>query len=138
MTTVGRRRLAPRRSPDRAGKKRATQLIGSPPARGRGYKGRLQVRGLPLHRDEQLRRDAHGGGCLRPTNTSKALFRRGCRKAAEIIADKRAELVTEQLANKQDIADVRRDIRESEQRVIIRLGSMMVMAVGVVALVKLL
>jgi hypothetical protein len=42
-------------------------------------------------------------------------------------------------ATKQDILDVRRDMREMEQRLIIKLGSMMVVAIGIVAvLVKLL
>jgi hypothetical protein len=43
------------------------------------------------------------------------------------------------LATKRDIDDVRRDMREMEQRLIIKLGSMMVVAIGIVAvLVKLL
>ncbi len=69
---------------------------------------------------------------------------------AEVIADEQRNLITNELATKRDlkeletrltrdIAEVKRDIRESEQRTIIRLGSMMVVAVGVVAaLVKLL
>ncbi len=43
------------------------------------------------------------------------------------------------LATKRDIEDVRRDIRESEQRLIIKLGALIAFAVGIVAaLVKLL
>jgi len=43
------------------------------------------------------------------------------------------------LATKRDIDDLRRDMREMEQRLIIKLGSMMVVAIGIVAvLVKLL
>ena len=43
------------------------------------------------------------------------------------------------LATKRDIDDVRRDIREMEQRLIIKLGAMIAFAIGVVAiLVKLL
>ena len=91
---------------------------------------------------------------------------------AEIIADKQAELVTEQLATKADVTDIRRDMKQMEarlqgeivtvkrdmkqmetglkrdmkemetrleHRLTLRLGSMMVVAVGVVAaLVKLL
>jgi hypothetical protein len=44
-----------------------------------------------------------------------------------------------QLATRRDIDDVHRDMREMEQRMIIKLGGLMVVAVGVVAtLVKLL
>jgi hypothetical protein len=44
-----------------------------------------------------------------------------------------------ELATKRDIEDLRRDMREMEQRLIIKLGSMMVVAIGIVAvLVKLL
>lgn len=51
---------------------------------------------------------------------------------AEIQAEAMAELVNEQLATK-------RDLRELEMRLVIRLGSMMVMAIAVVAtLVKIL
>jgi hypothetical protein len=43
------------------------------------------------------------------------------------------------LATKRDIEDLRRDMREMEQRLIIKLGAMMVVAIGIVAaLVKLL
>ena len=42
-------------------------------------------------------------------------------------------------STKQDILDVRRDMREMEQRLIIKLGGMMVVAIAVIAaLVKLL
>ncbi len=44
-----------------------------------------------------------------------------------------------ELATKRDIDDVRRDMVQLEQRLIIKLGSMMVVAIGIVAvLVKLL
>ncbi|MGZ4977486.1 MAG: DUF1640 domain-containing protein [Methylobacter sp.] len=44
-----------------------------------------------------------------------------------------------ELATKRDIDDVRRDIRESEQRLIIKLGGLIALAIGIVAaLVKLL
>ena len=54
-------------------------------------------------------------------------------RQAEALAEEQAALIDDRLATKQDIADVRRDIREFEQCVIIRLSSMMVVAVGVVA-----
>ena len=58
---------------------------------------------------------------------------------AEIIADEQRSLITDQLATKQDIAEVKRDLKELEQRLIIRLGGMMIAGFGVVAaLVKLL
>jgi len=59
---------------------------------------------------------------------------------AEALAEA-LEANLENLATKADIADLRRDMQLMEQRLIIKLGSMMVVAVGVVAalaLVKLL
>ena len=50
-----------------------------------------------------------------------------------------SEIIDENLATKQDIALVQRDIKELELRLITRLGGMIVIAIGVVAtLVKLL
>ena len=69
---------------------------------------------------------------------------------AEVIADEQRSLIEDQLATKQDIAATRRDIKELEattkrdlkeleQRLIIRLGGMMIAGFGVVAaLIKLL
>ena len=66
---------------------------------------------------------------------------------AEVLANSQAKLIDEKLATKQDLKDLeerlRRDMKELELRLkhdlTIRLGSMMVIAVGVVAaLVKLL
>ena len=66
---------------------------------------------------------------------------------AEVLARSQAKLINEQLATKQDIVELegrlRRDMKELELRLkhdlTVRLGSMMVIAVGVVAaLVKLL
>lgn len=59
---------------------------------------------------------------------------------AEAIADAFRDAQGEaELATKQDIADLRRDLRELESRLTIRLGLMLVAAVGVVAtLVKML
>ncbi len=66
---------------------------------------------------------------------------------AEAVADAFSEAQGEaELATKADITnlrrdidDVRRDMREMEQRMIIKMGSMMVVAIGIVAaLVKLL
>ena len=60
-------------------------------------------------------------------------------KQAEVIADEQRSLIEDQLATKRDIAEVKRDIKESEQRLIIRLGGMMIAGFGVVAaLIKLL
>ena len=75
---------------------------------------------------------------------------------AEVIADEQRSLIEDQLATKQDIAEVkrdiaevkrdikeleattRRDLKELEQRLIIRLGGMMIAGFGVVAaLIKL-
>ena len=62
---------------------------------------------------------------------------------AEVLANSQAKLIDEKLATKQDLKELeerlRRDMKELEFRLTIRLGSMMVIAVGVVAaLVKLL
>lgn len=64
-------------------------------------------------------------------------------KQAEVLARSQATLIDEKLATKQDFKDLevrlRRDMKELELRLTIRLGSMMVVAIGVVAaLVKLL
>ena len=77
-------------------------------------------------------------------------------KQAEVIADEQRALIEDQLATKRDIAEVKRDIvevkrdieklraevkrdiKESEQRLIIRLGGMMIAGFGVLAaLIKL-
>jgi len=59
---------------------------------------------------------------------------------AEAIAEAFKEAQGEaELATKRDIEDIRRDMREMEQRMVIKLGGLIVLAVGVVAaLVKLL
>lgn len=61
-------------------------------------------------------------------------------RQAEAVADAFKEAQGEaELATKRDIEDLRRDIREAEQRLIIKLGTLMALAVGLVAaLVKLL
>lgn len=63
-------------------------------------------------------------------------------RLAEEQAEAMAEVLQtnlEQLATKADIAELRKDMQLMEQRIIMKLGSMMVVAVGVVAaLVKLL
>jgi hypothetical protein len=60
-----------------------------------------------------------------------------------VLANSQAKLIDEKLATKQDLKELeerlRRDMKELEFRLTIRLGSMMVIAVGAVAaLVKLL
>ena len=60
-----------------------------------------------------------------------------------MLAQSQAALIGDNLATKQDLKEMelaaRQDLKESELRLTIRLGSMMVVAVGVVAaLVKLL
>ena len=61
---------------------------------------------------------------------------------AEVIADEQRSLIEDQLATKQDTAEVKRDIKELEattkrdlkeleQRLIIRLGGMMIAGFGV-------
>ena len=62
---------------------------------------------------------------------------------AEVLARNQATLIDEKLATKQDLealeSRLKRDMREMELRLTLRLGSMMVVAIGVVAaLVKLL
>ena len=62
---------------------------------------------------------------------------------AEVLARTQATLIDEKLATKQDLealeSRLKRDMREMELRLTLRLGSMMVIAIGVVAaLVKLL
>ena len=58
---------------------------------------------------------------------------------AEVQAEALAEIVDERLATKQDILALKRDIKELEMRLIIRLGTMMAVSIAVVAtLVKLL
>lgn len=58
---------------------------------------------------------------------------------AEVQAETLAGLINEQLATKQDIELIRRDIKELEMRLTIRLGVMMAASIAVVAtLVKLL
>ena len=78
-------------------------------------------------------------------------------KQAEVIAYEQRALIDDQLATKQDIAaleaatrqdiaEVKRDIKESEQRLVIRLGGMMIAGFGmmiagfgvIAALIKLL
>jgi hypothetical protein len=64
-------------------------------------------------------------------------------KQAEVLARSQATLIDEKLATKQDLkeleARLRHDMKELELRLTIRLGSMMVVAIGAVAaLVKLL
>ena len=62
---------------------------------------------------------------------------------AEVLADSQAKLIDEKLATKQDLKELeerlRRDMRELELRLkhdlTVRLGSMMVISVGVVAAV---
>lgn len=62
---------------------------------------------------------------------------------AEVLARSQATLIDEKLATKQDLKELeaclRHDMKELELRLTIRLGSMMVVGIGVVtALVKLL
>ena len=62
---------------------------------------------------------------------------------AEVLARSQATLIDEKLATKQDLKELEtrlcRDMKELELRLTLRLGSMMVVAIGVVAaLVKLL
>lgn len=58
---------------------------------------------------------------------------------AEALAEEQASLVENKLATKRDIEDVRRDIRDLESKLTIRLGGMLVVSVTAVAtLVKLL
>ena len=58
---------------------------------------------------------------------------------AEVQAEAIDEIVDERLANKQDILALKRDIKELEMRLTIRLGTMMAISIAIVAaLVKLL
>ena len=58
---------------------------------------------------------------------------------AEIHAEALAEIVDERLATKQDILDLKRDMKEMEMRLTIRLGAMLTAGIVIVAvLVKLL
>ncbi|TAN53092.1 MAG: DUF1640 domain-containing protein [Methylococcaceae bacterium] len=59
---------------------------------------------------------------------------------AEAIADAFKDAQGEaELATKRDIDDLRRDMREMEQRIIIKLGGLMALVIGIVAaMVKLL
>jgi hypothetical protein len=58
---------------------------------------------------------------------------------AEIQAEALAEIIDEKLATKQDIRDLRRDMKEMEMRMIIRLGAIQAVGIAIVAaLVKLL
>ena len=74
----------------------------------------------------------------------KELTRAGMpEEQAEVLARSQAALIDEKLATNQDLKKlelaVKQDLKELELRLTIRLGSMMVVAVGVVAtLVKLL
>ena len=74
----------------------------------------------------------------------KELTRAGMpEEQAEVLARSQAALIDDNLATKQDLKEMepaaRQDLKELELRLTIRLGSMMVVAVGVVAaLVKLL
>ena len=56
---------------------------------------------------------------------------------AEVLASSQAKLIDEKLATKQDLKELeerlRRDMKELEFRLTMRLGSMMVVAVGAVA-----
>ena len=58
-------------------------------------------------------------------------------KQAEVLARSQATLIDEKLAAKQDLKELeaclRRDMKELELHLTIRLGSMMVVAIGVVA-----
>ena len=74
----------------------------------------------------------------------KDLIRAGMpEEQAEVLARSQATLIDEKLATKQDLKELGtrlcRDMKELELRLTLRLGSMMVVAIGVVAaLVKLL
>jgi hypothetical protein len=54
-------------------------------------------------------------------------------KQAEIQAEAMREIIETNLATKQDILDLRRDLKEMEYRIITRVGALMVVAVGVLA-----
>lgn len=58
---------------------------------------------------------------------------------AEIQAEALAEIIDEKLATKQDVRDLRRDMKEMEMRMTIRLGAIQAAGIAIVAaLVKLL
>ena len=58
---------------------------------------------------------------------------------AEVQAETFAEIIDENLATKQDISELKRDLKEMEQRIIIKLGAMIAASIAVTfALVKLL
>jgi len=60
-------------------------------------------------------------------------------KQAEVQAETFAEIIEERLATKQDIELIRRDLKELEMRLTIRMGTIMAASVVIVAaLVKLL
>ena len=68
----------------------------------------------------------------------KELTRAGMpEEQAEVLARSQAALIDDKLATKQDLKEMepaaRQDLKELELRLTIRLGSMMVVAVGVVA-----
>lgn len=61
------------------------------------------------------------------------------KKQAETLAEEQAGLIENNLATKRDIAELRRDMKELEHRLTIRLGGMLVTGIAIVAaLVKLL
>ena len=49
-----------------------------------------------------------------------------------MIVDVPAEVIDSSLATKQDIKDIRRDIEELEQRMVIKPGSLLLVAVGAI------
>lgn len=55
---------------------------------------------------------------------------------AEIIANQQKELIEEKLATKHDIMQIKRDIVESEQRTIIKLGGMIIALGAFLAAIK--
>ncbi|OFY62903.1 MAG: hypothetical protein A3H98_00750 [Bacteroidetes bacterium RIFCSPLOWO2_02_FULL_36_8] len=58
---------------------------------------------------------------------------------AEVQAETFAEIIDENLATKQDIIDLKRNMKEIEQRIIIKLGAMITASIAItVTLVKLL
>jgi hypothetical protein len=52
---------------------------------------------------------------------------------AEVQAEAMKEIIDNQLATKQDILDLKRDMHEMEYQIITRIGGMIVLAVGVLA-----
>ena len=58
---------------------------------------------------------------------------------AEVQAEALADLIDEQLATKQDIREVQRDLKEMELRLIVRLGGIQAASIAIIAtLVKIL